>query len=274
MNFKIFTYRRYWQILIMLLILASSLRISRTLIINRISKDGVLYVRMAEHVKNGEWSTAFSENKRMPPLYIFMIVSLNRHLGLSMESAATLISIIAGSLLLIPFFLVVRLFYGTKIATFAGLLIAVHPDLVKISSTVMRDSLFLFLFVCAFSSLVFAIDKNRLILWGMAGCFSAWAVATRAEGFELIISVILWIFIDLIIKKRRDGVLKFSLVWRQALTGPLIFLLLFIVASRPIVNAVRGTESEWNVVDKRIVGYMKGVLYNSSEEVLKKEDTL
>ena len=273
MNFKIFTSPRYWQILIMLLLLASALRITRNFIIQRISKDGVLYVRMAEHVQNGERRTAFIENRRMPPLYILMITSMGQ-LGISLESAAMLISIIAGSLLIIPLFLVVRLFFGTKIATFSGLLIAVHPSLVKISSTIMRDSLFLSLFVFAFCSLVFAIDKNRLIFWGIGGCFTAWATATRAEGFELMIAVVLWIIIDLIMKKRRDGKLKIDSVWRQSLAGPIIFILFFVITSLPILNAVKGTASSWNPIDKRIVGYVKGLFLNASDEVLKREDTL
>ena len=273
MNFKLFTSPRYWQILLMLTLLAFSLRIARNVIINRISKDGVLYVRMAEHVQSGEQSTAFIENRRMPPLYILMIASAGR-LGIPLESAAVLISIIAGSLLVMPIFLVVRLFFGTKIATFSGLLIAVHPSLVDISANVMRDSLFLGLFVFAFSSLVFAIDKNRLLFWGIAGCFTAWATATRAEGFELIIAVLLWMFVDIIMQKREDGTLKPALVWSRTLAGPLIFLLLFFIASLPIINAVKGTASEWSVVDKRMVGYVKGLLHNSSEEVLKTEDTL
>ncbi len=257
----------------MLLLLAFSLRVGRSLIVNRISKDGVLYVQMAKNIESGARCEAFIENRRMPPLYILSITFLS-NLGLSLETAGMVISIIAGSLLILPLFFVVRMCFGTKIAAFSGLLIAVHPSLVRISSTIMRDSLFLSLFVFSFASIVFAIQKNRLLFWGLGGCFAALATATRAEGFEIIPAIVLWMIIDLIMKKREDKVFKISNVFHQTLVGPLIFILLFFIASHPIVNAVKGTSSTWSVVDTRIVSYVKGFFFNSSEDVLKKEDTL
>ncbi len=273
MKKNFFTSLKYWHILIMLLLLACSLRIGRSLIVDRISKDGVLYVQMAENVKNGERSEAFIENRRMPPLYILMITFVS-NLGVSLESAAMAISIVAGFMMVLPLFLVVRMFFGTKIAAFSGLLIAVHPSLVRISSTIMRDSLFLSLFLFSFASILFAIQKNRLLFWGLGGFFAALATATRAEGFEIITALILWMIVDLIMKKRNEKQFKIADIWRQTLSGPLIFILLFFITSQPIVNAVKGTSSTWSVVDTRIIGYIKGFFSNSSEDVLKTEDTL
>ena len=274
MNLKFFTSLKYWQILMLLFILATSLRVARCFIVNRISKDGVLYVRMAENVANGDdRAHSFIENRRMPPFYILMTVAVSKA-GLSMESAALLISVVAGSLLIIPFFSVVRLFFDDRIAAVSGLLIAVHPSLVRISSTIMRDSLFLFLLFSALSFAIFAIEKKSLPLWGVAGIFTAFAAATRAEGFELIPALCLWMVADIIIQKRESGQLKTGKVWRRTVAGPVIFILLFFIASYPVVKSVKGTASTWSVIDKRIIGYGRSLLFKSSEDTLKTEDTL
>jgi len=297
MNLRFFTSLKCWQIILILFMLALSLRVARCFIVDRISKDGVLYVRMAKGVSGEDKTQAFIENRRMPPLYILLIAGVNR-VGISFESAARMISVIAGALLIIPFFLVVRLFFGDKAAVISGLLIAVHPSLVRISSTIMRDSLFLSLLVFSFAFVAFAIQKKRYLYWGIGGLFAALASATRAEGFELLIAVLLWMIIDLILRKKMLNSQKsLALIkdetnlpvsgeggaktvtenrggWTQVVAGPIIFILLFFTVSYPISESVKGTASTWGVVDKRIIGYTKSLLFNSSEEALHREDTL
>ena len=281
---------KYWQVLILLFIVALSLRTARCFIVDRISKDGVLYVKMAESVALGEKELSFVENRRMPPLYIQFIAVLHRF-GISFESGGRVISVLAGSLLVIPFFLVVRLFFGDRAAFISGLLVVVHPSLVKVSSTVMRDSLFLSLMVFSFSFIVFAIHKRRYFYWGTAGFFAALASATRAEGVELILAVLLWMSVSLIryymVRKSEKNCLCIEeggdepavskgdcFSFTHTVAGPMIFILLFFVVSFPISESVRGTSSTWSVIDSRIIGYARNLLSHSSEEALKREDTL
>jgi len=292
MSLRFLTHLKYWQIIILLVLLALALRGARCFIVDRISKDGVLYVRMAQGVAASDKSEAFIENRRMPPLYILFIAALNR-IGISFETAAKIISLLAGSLLIIPFFLVVRLFFGDKAALLSGLLIALHPSLVKVSSTIMRDSMFLSLMVFSVAFIVFAIQKNRYLYWGLGGLFAALASATRAEGFELLLAVFGWMIINLVmIKLRRrntlllndkEGKLRETTKKGEggtansmipSVAGPMIFTLLFFATSQPICESVKGTASTWSVIDRRIIGYAENLISHSSEEALKKEDTL
>lgn len=77
-----------------------------------------------------------------PPLYGGLAWLVSR-CGLELETAGRIVSVIAGSLAVIPILLMTRSLYGTCAAKFAAILYTISPLLWRWSVRVMTDSLFL-----------------------------------------------------------------------------------------------------------------------------------
>lgn len=263
---------RRWLVIGTLLFLALSFRAVRPFIVDRIATDGVLYVYMANDIAKGDIESAFRRNRRMPPLYLFMMAWLH-NAGMYTETAGRLISIIAGVLLIIPVFLIAEMIFSTRLAAMAGFLVAVNPSLIKSSAKVMRDSLFLTLLFFAVLFILKAMKSERwnLHLWGLAGLFSSLGVAVRTETVELIPVTVICIIVELIVLKRADKPVLAPA--KRMVAGLLLMLFVYVVAAIPITKAV-DSSSTWRIVDKRISGYFKSLFRISAEDALKKEDTL
>lgn len=262
------------SLVLIILFFGLFLRVTRCFLVNRITKDGVLYVRMARGYDQGPRKQAFKRNRRMPPLYVELIALLHRT-GISYETAAQSISVMAGTLMLIPFFLTARMLFGDRLALIAMLLAAVHPSLARNSSSIMRDPLFIFLLITAVCFMVGAARRKGLAShwrWLSGGAFAALAAATRGEGVELVAAMFLWIIIDLFLAYREKipigGILK-----RRA-ANSMVFVLAYILTTSAMVASVRGTDSTWGGFDSRTTSYMRGLLLRNSKEVIKEEDTL
>ena len=258
-----------------LLILAFAVRAAKPFTTDRISKDGVLYVYMARDLASGDVDAAFARNPRMPPLYIWMMAEA-RGMGMDAESAGCWISIIAGSLLLIPVFLIAEMVFGScSAAAVAGFLVALNPKLISVSGRVMRDSLFLFFLFSALYLLLKALDSERwrgLALWVVAGVVLLFAAAVRTEGVELLGIAALAVMLELSISKlRHRPVGKRAVKW---CCGLVCMCLAYYASSLPISASLDGTSSTWAAVDRRIPSYVKGFFRVSAESALKTEDTL
>ena len=264
---------RRWLTIGLLVLLAFSLRAAKPFLVDRIAKDGVLYVYMADDIASGNLKTAFERNNRIPPLYLFLMAGLSR-IGLETETAGVLISILAGAFLVIPVFLMAEMIFGARIATVAGFLAAFNPHLIAASSRVMRDSLFLFLLFFSLYLILKALDglKWNFGYWTGAGALTLLASATRSEGVELTGVAFLAVAIEIVIlSKSGKPVGKRVLKW---IVGLLCMLLTYYVASLSLTVSLENTSSTWAPIDSRIPSFVKRMLRISEKDALKSEDTL
>ncbi|NOY76176.1 MAG: phospholipid carrier-dependent glycosyltransferase [Kiritimatiellaeota bacterium] len=262
----------FWVLIIFLI--GFALRTGRCFLVNRIVKDGVLYVRMARDYDRAPRSEAFQLNRRMPPLYP-QLMSFVSGFGCSYETAGRLISVLAGTLTLIPFLLMARVLFGDRIALVAMSLAAVHPSLVRNSATVMRDPLFLFLFATSAACMIAAANSKKtssLPLWIASGTAAALSAATRGEGSELLLALFLWLCVSLFRPGGEKKRFAARLGKRAAILA--VFTISYVSTTFALLETVKGTDSTWIGVDSRIVSYLKGMITLDSEEVLKEEDTL
>lgn len=260
---------------LLILLLGVSLRVARFFLVDRITKDGVLYVQMANDYDQGPRDKAFKRNRRMPPLYLELISLTHRATGLSYEAAAQAITLVSGILVLIPFLLTARMLFGDRLALVATLLAAAHPSLVRSSISVMRDPLFIFLLITAVFFMVGASRVKGLASywrWLSGGVFAAFAAATRGEGAELLPAFILWIIIELIIAYRKK--LPIGGVLKTRAANFAVFTLAFILTTSAMVASVKDTDSTWGGIDSRFTSYLRGLIIRDSEEIIKEEDTL
>lgn len=264
---------RRWLTIFVILVLALSLRAIRPLMVDRITSDGPLYVYMATDIADGDMDSAFKRNRRMPPLYLYMMVGLHK-LGFTLENAGRLISILAGALLIIPVYLIAEMIFSSRLGAMAAFLVAVNPDLVRNSAKVMRDSLFLLLLFAAMYFLMKALKEGKwnLHCWALGGLFAALGVAVRTETVELTGIALFCIIIELIFFKRdKKPVLPAFGKWA---VGWLFFILVYFLAALPISKSIEGTPCTWTILDKRIPAYFNMLFSNSEKEVLDEEDTI
>ena len=262
-------------VLTIIFLISLGLRITQPFLTDRITKDGVLYVNMAKDITQPRRDyKPFERNRRMPPLYIYMIAGASRYLNISPETAGRVISILFGALLIIPVFFIAKSIFDSRIAGFAAFLVGINPYLIDISSSIMRDSLFnTLLFTTLWFILIALTCKNNqsFIYWGVAGIFLTLAIATRNEGIEIIGASFFFIFLCNILKRSQFN-LKLNII--KLFTGFTIMLAISYLISIPITNSLKNTSSTWTLVDHRIPGYFKAILPIRKKAVIKKENAL
>jgi len=262
-----------WLTILLIFIAALSLRSVRPFMTDRIAKDAVLYVYMARDIAAGDLTKAFQQSRRMPPLYLFMMAKMHK-MGLSIEAAGRIISIIAGALLIIPVYLIAELIFSSRIGAMAAFLVAVNPDLIRSSAKIMRDSLFLFLLFTALYFLMKAMKNKQwnLQFWALAGLFASLGVAVRTETVELIGVAVIGIIVELgILKWNKKPIMPIVCKW---VTGLLLLISIYFVTSIPITRSIEGTPCSWTLIDTRISAYFNMLFRLTAKETLQREDTL
>jgi predicted membrane-bound mannosyltransferase len=265
---KIFKSRIF--VLVMAIIaLAVVLRTTRYMIEHRIDKDSVGYIYMAEKLAQGKINDAISMNPRMPPLYV-VLLALGEYSGMGAETAGVIVSILAGTLLIVPVFLVSKKIFGDKVGLVSAFLVATHPHLIRLSTEVMRDSLFLFMVFSAIAFAVYAADHSGISRkWYLSGAFAGLAAMTRSEGTFLIASIFIWILLESAVQARGGEIT--ALLKRSA--GLLICAVAgFLLMTVPVERYLADTQSRWSIVDYRISGALKSFTAMSKNEILEKED--
>ena len=262
-------------VLSIIFFISLGLRITQPFLTDRITKDGVLYVHMAEDITQSDSKyKPFERNRRMPPLYIYMIAGASKYLNISPETAGRVISILFGTLLIIPVFFIAKYIFDARVAGFAAFLIGVNPYLIDISSSIMRDSLFatlLFTTLWLILKSLTCTNNKSYIYWGISGIFLTLAIATRNEGIEIVGTVFLFIFLCNILKRSQFN-LKLNIM--KLFAGFMLMLSVSYLVSIPVTNSLKNTSSTWTLVDQRIPGYFKAIMHISKEAALKKENTL
>lgn len=130
--------------------------------------------------------TAAKENSFYPPLYTWLILLFN-YLFHNLEVSAKLVSMIAGTLTVIPVYFIAKRLFDERVGIFAAILFAVSPEIWRWQIRVMTDSLFTLLFLC---SIYFILQLHnpqsaiRNLSW--AWLFAGLATLTRYQGIVLI----------------------------------------------------------------------------------------
>ena len=154
-----------------------------------ITPDGVRYIENARLIASGNFSK-ISESSFFN-LFPFIIVLFQKVFH-DWETAGRLVSVVFGSIAIIPFFLLIRLLIDSRIAAIASLFYIISPRLVEYSTDVLREPVF---WCFSISSLYFAwrgIAQKRLLSLMLAAMFVVLASFTRLDGAALILVILLW----------------------------------------------------------------------------------
>ena len=247
---------------------AFSIRLARSFQLERVEKDGAQLLMMAQNIVDNGFSGAFIENPRLPPLYILLIAAAYR-LGFNPESAGIFISVLSGALLVFPvYFIARRLFSKISYALISAVLIAVYPNISRVSAEVLRDPLSQILSVSALAAMVAGITSKKNFFFIFAGIFAALAAATRSEGIELLYALVIFLAAESVFRFSLKHKIKTILFENLRIFA--IFAISFSVIVFPLEYALGNTQSQWSAYDKRAVNFLKAFFIKPVGEQHKK----
>ena len=211
--------------LLLILLLAFTLRLlSARFLMGSIDSEGAEYARIAENLLNGNGYVGIAfpgAQLLLPPLFPWLIatVSLITHQS---ELAGRLISVIMGTLLVLPVYFIALRLYDRKLASVAALLTACHPVLVGYASTVFSETTYMtFVLSGAYWSLR-CLTSQTARTFVLAGVCFGLAYLTKPEAaLYPLLTIFLLAFSSLVINRRQTRQIVLS---SFILLGAFLFL--------------------------------------------------
>ncbi len=173
-----------------LLFSAAVLRSCTALAPGIIVPDGITYINTAKMITAGRWQGIHDFG--VFSLYPFLIVLFQR-LFSDWEVAARFISILFGSLAVIPFYMIVRRFFDLKIAIVAAVFFVISPRLVEYSSNVLREPVFWFFSLAGLCCALEGLYRRQWWFMVLSAFFVGLSAFTRMEGLAVAIIIMSWI---------------------------------------------------------------------------------
>jgi len=228
--------------------LAMALRIYLYFFTFIISRDGVSFLSIAQYFEQGEITKGLGHD--FHPFYSMMIAAGSYLVGDS-QLTGQIISIVAGSLLVVPVFCLGKSLFEEQVGFVAGLLAAFHPYLARISADVLSDSLYIFFFASGISAGWDALKRRRRLSFFLAGVYAAFAYLTRPEGIGILILVGFWVLMA--------GSRSFGIPARKVVASFLLLVFGFLLFASPYLIYLRKETGHWILTKKKSVGAIIGI---------------
>ena len=152
-----------------------------------ITPDGVGYVALARELAAGQIAAGMSTY--WPPLYPALVALSTLVFG-DVEFAGRFVSVVAGSLVVLPVYALARVDYGKRVARLAALMAALHPLLVYYSTLVLTEATYTLLFACGVLAGRLALRRGaRAEAFLCAGAVfgACYLLKPEAAGFVLLL---------------------------------------------------------------------------------------
>lgn len=186
---KVFSVFGIQTILVGLLVglaLATRIAASTQLAMDFYSDDAV-YMSMARYFFEGDFAKILHPHWR--PFYPF-VSALFYPLTGDWAFTARLVSVVFGSLLVVPVYFLVNSFTNRLTAVFASLLIVFFQPLISSSTASLTEALFTFLVWAGLYAGWYSLTQKRALPMFFAGILGALAYLTRSEGIFLFASTL------------------------------------------------------------------------------------
>ena len=232
-------------VVVSLLLLAAVVRSYVAGVTYVIQRDGVTYVTLARQIASGQALEALSY-PLSHPLYPLLMAGLSKVTG-DFVLAGAVISILLGTLTLVPFYLLARALVGIIPALLAMALLALHPYHTRFSATVLADPTYIFLVSLALL-LGFRQAKGDSLLYGVwAGLAVGLAYLVKPEGMAVLPVVLLAPLLVRSAGPRSKG--RIALAMLMPLVG-------FLVMASPYLIFLRQLTGSWMLTQKVQVGQL------------------
>ncbi|MBI5746249.1 MAG: glycosyltransferase family 39 protein [Nitrospirae bacterium] len=187
----------------LLLVIAFIIRLYAAFHTPVIAKDSIIYMQNAIHISSGEFVKGL---EGYPPVYPILIAIFYRLIG-NVEYAGQAVSVLMGTLALLPFYGLTKEIFGRQIALWGAIFFAFQPFLVQHGGEVTSESTYIFFFVSALYMAWKALKHEDLIYFLSFGFLAVLAYLTRPEGIGLFVSFIVWLPIHMRLHKEKPSLL-------------------------------------------------------------------
>ncbi|MCU0644497.1 MAG: glycosyltransferase family 39 protein [bacterium] len=184
------------------------------------------------HVLHPYWS----------PLYPFTIALMGKVCP-NYELAGRLVSIIFGTLLIVPVYFFSRKHFGRRAAILNSLLIAFFPALIESSTADETEPLYIFVAVTGILTGFSVLNHKSVFRAFVVGILFAFAYLTRPEGIGLY-----FVFIGILV-----CVTLFEIVMYRKFRSALILIVVtlgFVITSSPYLIYLKKTTGQWTISSK------------------------
>jgi len=199
-----------------------------------ISPDGVWYVTLGRNLVAGNFRDGLTTY--YPPLYP-LLVGLASLLFRDAEFAGRFVSVLAGTLLVIPVYRLTQKLYGAKAAGIVAAIVALHPLLIYYSTAVLTESTYTLLFTCVVVAGWSALSEGKQAAYVFAGAALGACYLLKPEA-ALFLPLLLLLVLGRAILMRVDPL-------KQALKNALLLFAAFIVPAAPYLIYLRRQTGAW-----------------------------
>lgn len=220
--------------------------------------DSCLYLSFAKSILKGKFSFDFKEGIKTiyPPLYSIADAVLSFFSG-DLESSAVFVSVLAGTLLIIPVFYLARTLYQEKAAWFSAILVSLSPILLHWSGAMLTESLFITLFISGIALGLYAIEHKKGVLFFLSGAFIGLSYLARIIGLAAIPVIVLWT-IFFFIGVDKSGSYSLKEICKKVGAFLVLFTLGFFIVTGPYLVHLRTVFGYWTV--SASYGSVKGMV--------------
>ncbi|MDO8657832.1 MAG: glycosyltransferase family 39 protein [Candidatus Levybacteria bacterium] len=146
----------------------------------RLSSDDAIYMSMARYIKEGQFSMAL--HPVWLPLFPFISAVFNFIIK-DWALTGRMVSVVFGSLLVIPIYVIARSAAGRKAGLLACIFLIFFYPLLYVSSQSLSEALLAFLVWCGLALSLKNFKKNKMIYSLSIGLLWGLAALTKSEGF-------------------------------------------------------------------------------------------
>lgn len=179
-----------------------------------IVNDGTLYIKLAKLYWAGGNLDEILKTYPYHAFFSLLIFSLHKIIG-DWILAGNLVSILCGTLTVIPLYLLARMIFDEKVALFASIFYIICPNLVRYSTEILKNIPFVFFYMMALWWGYKGIKDGKLIFLGSSALFIVLSALFRIEGLILFASLSFFLF--------WNGI-KNNIPWKKILNSFSVFL--------------------------------------------------
>ena len=220
------------------------------------------YLKPAQSFASGRWMDGLAVG--FHPLYPILVASFSKVLG-DFELSGQMVSILFGTLTVIPIYYLARGAFGPWAAFVSSLFLAILPRHVALSADFLSDPTYTFFFISAVWLGWEALRRGDGKITFLAGLATGLAYLTRAEGIGVLLILGLWLLFRGMRVHR----------WDYRSTGHALFILLFsfLLVASPYILYLRHYTGTWTISRKpavdRVVVLIKRRLFFQEPKVAK-----
>ncbi len=213
-----------------------------------ISLDGAFqFIPIAKLFTEGDFKAALGHGQL--PLYPILIALVSKT-GLDLETSGRLISLVFSLMTIFPLYFLTKGIFNSKIAFISCIFFAIHPYFARFSVDVLKDSLYVFLFIFSIWLGWRALEGKALFPFLILGVFGGLTYLTRPDGLEIFLAMVGWILFYQLPRSRKEYV-------RRACAFLLLCATIFALAV-PYILHIHKTTGRWTISRTKHISALLG----------------